>query len=82
MPGTGTIINVAAIIAGGFFGMLFGKNLSEFGWGCLSCDIIIAHFCELVNRFFQKTEKYLKKLLTHTAWCCMISKRLRGRSLR
>ena len=29
MPGTGTIINVAAIIIGGIFGMLFGKALSE-----------------------------------------------------
>ncbi|MBQ7123488.1 MAG: DUF554 domain-containing protein [Oscillospiraceae bacterium] len=29
MPGTGTLINVIAIILGGFFGLLFGKSLSE-----------------------------------------------------
>ena len=43
MPGTGTIINVAAIIAGGFFGMLFGKNLSERHQDtlCKACGICV-----------------------------------------
>lgn len=43
MPGMGTIINVAAIIIGGFFGRLFGKNLSEKLQDtlCKSCGICV-----------------------------------------
>ena len=43
MPGTGTIINVAAIILGGILGMLFGKSLSERHQDtlCKACGICV-----------------------------------------
>ena len=43
MPGTGTIINVAAIILGGFFGRIFGKSLSERHQDalCKACGICV-----------------------------------------
>lgn len=43
MPGMGTIINVAAIIIGGIFGMLFGNRLSERHQDtlCKACGICV-----------------------------------------
>ncbi len=43
MPGTGTIINVAAIIIGGVFGMLFGRSLSQRHQDtlCKACGICV-----------------------------------------
>ncbi len=43
MPGTGTLINVAAIIIGGVLGMLFGRKLSERLQDtlCKSCGICV-----------------------------------------
>lgn len=43
MPGTGTIINVIAIILGGVFGILFGKGLSERHQDtlCKACGICV-----------------------------------------
>ncbi len=43
MPGTGTIINVAAIIIGGFLGTIFGKGFSERHQDtlCKSCGICV-----------------------------------------
>lgn len=43
MPGTGTIINVIAIIIGGMLGVLFGKNLKERHQDtlCKSCGVCV-----------------------------------------